>query len=89
MKEAERIHLAIVLPLERIVPAEGATICGQRFSSGTVVEINAWVVHRDQAIFGADAESWRPERWLCERAERKRMEDTLLTVGLWPDTLDE
>lgn len=50
-----------------------------------MVGINAWVVHRDHTVFGADAESWRPERWLCERAERKRMEDTLLTVCSLPE----
>ena len=81
VKEAERIHPAIGLPLERIVPSEGATICGQRFEGGTVVGINAWVVHRDKAVFGNDAETWRPERWLCGRAERIKMEETLLTVG--------
>ena len=81
VKEAERIHPAIGLPLERIVPAEGATICGHYFGAGTVVGMNAWVIHRDQAVFGNDAASWRPERWLCGQAERNKMEETLLTVS--------
>ncbi|MCJ1393736.1 hypothetical protein MMC18_006612 [Xylographa bjoerkii] len=81
IKEAERVHPPIGLPLERIVPSEGATICGQHFSGGTVVGINAWVIHQNKSIFGEDADSWRPERWLCGRAERTRMEDTLLTFG--------
>ena len=84
VKEAERIHPAIGLPLERIVPAKGATICGQYFQGGTVVGINAWVIHRDKVIFGDDAENWRPERWLCGKVERQRMEDTLLTVSSLP-----
>ncbi|MCJ1244003.1 hypothetical protein MMC30_001200 [Trapelia coarctata] len=84
VKEAERIHPAVGLPLERIVPAEGAMICGHHFKGGTVVGINAWVVHQDKAVFGADAENWRPGRWLCGKAERKRMEDTLLTVRSLP-----
>ncbi|MCJ1384344.1 hypothetical protein MMC17_007460 [Xylographa soralifera] len=81
VKEAERIHPAVGLPLERIVPPEGATICGHHFSGGTVVGMNAWVIHQNKSIFGEDAASWRPERWLCGRAERNKMEDTLLTFG--------
>ena len=82
VKEAERIHPAIGLPLERIVPAEGAMICGQHFKAGTVVGISAWVVHRDKEVFGQDAAEWRPERWLCDRATRNKMEETLFTVCL-------
>lgn len=40
-KEAEGIHPTIRLPLERIMPAKGATICGQYFQGGTVVGIDA------------------------------------------------
>lgn len=80
MKEAGRIHPPFGLPLERVIPAEGAEICGQRFEAGTVVGINAWVVHRDKRTFGDDAGTWRPERWLCEDVRRKEMENSLLTV---------
>lgn len=63
------------------MPAEGATICGVRFEAGTVVGMNAWVVHRDKEVFGNDAEEWRPERWLgVDGEKRKRMEAGLLTV---------
>ena len=81
VKEAERIHPGVGLPLERIVPSEGVTICGQYFNGGTVGGINAWVIHQDKSVFGQDAASWRPERWLCGRAERNKMEDTMLTVS--------
>ena len=80
VKEAGRIHPPFGLPLERVVPAEGAEICGQRFEAGTVVGINAWVVHRDKRTFGEDVGTWRPERWLCEDVRRKEMENSLLTV---------
>ena len=81
VKEAERLCPAIGLPLERIVPSDGATICGQHFEGGTVVGMSAYVVQRDKDIFGNDAETWRPERWLCDRAECSKMEGALLTVG--------
>lgn len=30
----------------------------------TAVGVNPWVVHRDKEVFGDDAESFRPDRWL-------------------------
>ena len=81
IKEAGRLHPPFGLPLERVVPLEGAEICGQRFEGGTVVGINSWVVHRDHSVFGNDADIWRPDRWICGDSERKLMERSLLTVS--------
>ena len=81
VKEAGRLHPAVGLPLERVVPAKGAEICGKRFPPGTIVGINAWVVHRDKDAFGDDAAVWRPERWLCAEQHRHKMERALLTVS--------
>jgi cytochrome P450 len=82
IKEAGRIHPPFGLPLERIVPVGGATISGEYLPEGTIVGMNAWVVHRDTKTFGADAGVWRPERWLeMDEAGVKRMENSLLTVS--------
>ncbi|KAF6218600.1 hypothetical protein HO133_005951 [Letharia lupina] len=82
IKEAGRLHPPFGLPLERVVPPEGATVCRQRFTGGTVVGMSPWVVHRDQDVFGEDAGVWRPERWLdCDNEQRRRMEAGLLTFG--------
>jgi cytochrome P450 len=79
--ETGRIHPPFGLNLERVVPAGGLDICGQHMPEGTIVGMNGWVVHRDQAVFGADAEDWRPERWIeADDATRKKMESCLLTV---------
>jgi cytochrome P450 len=46
--------------------------------------MNAWVVHRDPEVFGADADAWRPERWLGGAGDEvriKKMEASLLTFG--------
>ncbi|RKK10137.1 hypothetical protein BFJ65_g15436 [Fusarium oxysporum f. sp. cepae] len=64
IKEALRMHPATGLPLERVVPEGGATICGQFFPAGTVVGVNTWVEHYNEQIFGPDATEFRPERWL-------------------------
>ena len=81
IKEAGRIHPPFGLPLERVVPAGGQTICGRFLKGGTIVGVSGWVVHRDREIFGQDADVWRPERWLVEDEERrKKMEHAYFTV---------
>lgn len=80
INEAGRLHPPFGLPFEREVPPEGAVVCGQPLKGGTVVGMSAWVTHRDRDTFGEDCDEWRPERWLCESEDRKRMEGALLTV---------
>ncbi|KAH0420825.1 cytochrome p450 pisatin [Colletotrichum camelliae] len=64
IKEALRVHPAVGLPLERVVPEGGAMISGSFFPQGAVVGINSWVQHRDKILFGDDADHFRPDRWL-------------------------
>ncbi|KAI9875760.1 MAG: hypothetical protein M1830_008016, partial [Pleopsidium flavum] len=65
IEEATRMHPAVGLPLERIVPTQGLTLSDGRFiKPGTIVGMNPWVVHQDKTVFGQDAESFNPERWL-------------------------
>ncbi|KAH7111734.1 cytochrome P450 [Dactylonectria estremocensis] len=66
IKEALRLHPATGLPLERVVPDGGATICNQFFPAGTIVGINTWVEHQNEQIYGPDAAEFRPERWLVD-----------------------
>jgi cytochrome P450 len=81
-KEAGRIHPPFGLHLERVVPQEGLKVCGKMLPAGTIVGMNAWVVHRDPDVFGPDADSWRPERWLeGDEARIKKMDASLLTFG--------
>jgi len=83
--EAGRLHPPFGLPYERVVPPEGATICGSFLPGGTVVGMSAWATHRDQEVFGADSNDWVPERWLrCSPEQRRRMEAGLLTVSSRP-----
>jgi cytochrome P450 len=64
IKEAFRLHPAPGLPLERVVPPNGAEIAGHFVKRGTIVGVSAWVVHRNKEVFGEDVEDFRPERWL-------------------------
>ncbi|KAK3316046.1 cytochrome P450-like protein [Apodospora peruviana] len=68
VKEAFRLHPAPGLPMERIVPEPGLEIAGKYVRGGTIVGCSAWVLHRNQDVFGADVEAYRPERWLVNYA---------------------
>ncbi|KAJ4286534.1 hypothetical protein N0V90_013234 [Kalmusia sp. IMI 367209] len=82
IKEALRVHPATGLPLGRVVPRGGAEIMGVFFPAGTVVGINTWVAHANKAIFGPDAASYRPERWLIDdKQQLSRMEGYYLPFG--------
>jgi cytochrome P450 len=78
MKEAMRLHPAVGIPMSRYVPKGGAEIDGHWYPTGTVVGINAWVVHHDNGVFGEDADIFRPERWL--EGDTRIMERTMYQV---------
>ncbi|RTE72146.1 hypothetical protein BHE90_013443 [Fusarium euwallaceae] len=82
IKEALRLHTAVALPMERVVPQGGAEICGHYFPQGTYVGINNWVYHRNKAIFGEDANEFKPERWLTSDPENLSiMNKNLISFG--------
>lgn len=81
IKETFRMHPAGRFGSERIVPKEGATICGEYIPGGTVVLINAWPIHRRRDIWGDDVETFRPERWLEDEEKAKKMNSSLSQFG--------
>ena len=81
IKEAGRLHPPFGLPLERVVPPEGANICGTFLPGHCVVGMNGFTVHRHAATFGDDCDVWRPSRWLCDDQARRKMENALFTFG--------
>lgn len=82
IQESFRLHPAPGLILERIVPPQGMEILGERIPGGTIVGINAWVVHRRPEIFGEDVDDFKPERWLqASPAQLKEMKATMFQFG--------
>ncbi|TVY24275.1 Pisatin demethylase [Lachnellula hyalina] len=82
IKEAMRLHPGVGMPLERVVPEGGATLCGELIPGGTVVGVNAWVVHHSKEVFGFDTYTFRPERWLEARPDQLRlMEQSSFAFG--------
>lgn len=69
LQEAQRMFPGATLPLQRVVPEGGAQISGYYFPAGTVVGVNAAVLHQNKAVFGDDADEFRPERWLENEKE--------------------
>lgn len=82
IKEALRCHPAVGLVLETIVPPGGVTVAGEFLPAGTNVGCSAWTVHRDEKIFGPDAEVFLPERWIeASEAKQSEMNSYLLAFG--------
>ena len=79
IKEGMRLHPAVGISMPRYVPPGGAIIDGHYYPEKTRVGVNAWVIHRNQEIFGADAETFRPERWFEDN--NKFMERNLYYVS--------
>ncbi|KAK1484646.1 hypothetical protein CTAM01_12890 [Colletotrichum tamarilloi] len=75
IKESMRMHPGVSYPLERIVPKTGAEISGFHLPAGTIVGMNAAVIHRNRSIFGDDADTFRPERWLSDDTEAVKTMD--------------
>lgn len=81
LKEAMRVRPAVGLNIQRAVPPEGAELDGHHFPGGTVVAVNGWVLHRDRATFGQDADVFRPERWLADPEQARIMERYMFQVS--------
>ncbi|KAF2201807.1 cytochrome P450 [Delitschia confertaspora ATCC 74209] len=79
MHEVLRLHPAVGMALPRVVPVEGIHIDGKFIPGGTVIGTNPWVIHRDTNIFGEDAETFRPERWL--EGDRGHMDRFFIAFG--------
>ncbi|KAH8784862.1 cytochrome P450 [Hyaloscypha sp. PMI_1271] len=70
IKEALRLHPAVGLPLERLVPAPGLQLPnGPSLPAGTIIGASPWIIHRDESIFGAEANEFNPDRWLRKEGE--------------------
>lgn len=80
VKEALRMLPSIVWQLLRYAPP-GLVVDGKEIPAGTPVGMSPLAQNRDPAIWGDDADKFRPERWL-EGVERSRyLESRNMTFG--------
>ncbi|KAF5251103.1 hypothetical protein FANTH_3766 [Fusarium anthophilum] len=70
VREAMRMHPGVCMLLERYVPESGLKLPDGSFvPQGTAVGINPYVAGRNKGVYGTDADSYRPERWLQDKGE--------------------
>lgn len=81
IKEAFRMHTSVGLTMPRLAPEGGMTLCDTYVPAGYTVGMNGAVVHYDKTVFGTDADCYRPQRWLDETSDVKRMEKCMLHFG--------
>ena len=73
IKEGLRWWPTISAEMSKLTPPQGDTICGYFVPGGTKVGCSVKATHRDPALFGPDAQSFRPERWLLSPTALKEM----------------
>ncbi|PSS24952.1 hypothetical protein M430DRAFT_114266 [Amorphotheca resinae ATCC 22711] len=70
VKESMRLCPSAPNIFPRLSPKGGLVINGQFIPEGAEVTCNPWLVHRDEGIYGTDANEFRPERWMdAEKAK--------------------
>ncbi|KAK1848824.1 benzoate 4-monooxygenase cytochrome p450 [Colletotrichum chrysophilum] len=68
--EAMRMHPGVCMLLERYVPDGGLDLPdGTHVPANVAVGINPYVIGRNKSIWGDDANTYRPERWLQNEDE--------------------
>ncbi|KAJ5949664.1 hypothetical protein N7454_001248 [Penicillium verhagenii] len=86
IRESMRLNPGIAMVFERVVPEGGFTLPDGRYlPAGTKVGSNPFVTGRDYGVFGEDADSFNPDRWLRSEGESeeafearlRRMKDTV------------
>jgi cytochrome P450 len=86
IRESMRVSPGVSLIMERVVPEGGFTLPDGRYiPAGTKVGCNPLVTNRDYGVFGDDADTFNPDRWLQGKnesteqfeARSRRMKDTV------------
>ena len=84
LNESMRLRPGVGVDISRLVPPGGAEIDGQKYPGGTSVAVNAWVIHRDEEVFGPDVETFQPERWLDDKDKARNMQRFMFQVSKDP-----
>ncbi|PVH74400.1 cytochrome P450, partial [Cadophora sp. DSE1049] len=85
IKEGGRMHSSIVYNLPRNVPKGGVTFDQYFIPETATLSYSPLAQNRCKAIFGEDADQWRPERWIegegSSEEELRNMNKYLATFG--------
>lgn len=80
IKEGLRIFPPVVGLMSKEVPAAGDVINGIFVPGGTKIGFGAYGIYRNKAIWGEDADSFRPERWLDVSPEKLKVMESHLEL---------
>lgn len=80
VREAMRLNPSAPNIFPRLAPKGGLDLFGRFVPEGAEVTCNPWIVHRDPAVYGADADEYRPERWL-DSEKAKEFNKYSMTFG--------
>lgn len=75
IREALRFLPGVAMSLKRYVPSGGYTLPnGEFLPGGTTIGMSPYITNRNRAVFGEDADDFRPERWLRDEDSRETEE---------------
>lgn len=81
LQETMRLQPALPFNMTRKVPDCGANVNDVLLPGGTQVAVSAWVMHRDETVFGPRTGDFNPDRWLdVDPLRLKRMERCMFQV---------
>jgi cytochrome P450 len=73
LNETMRMQPAVPSGLRRLVPDEGVVLEGNYFPGGTTVSVPGYAIQHDPRWWGADCDSYRPERWLNKEEKNNKL----------------
>lgn len=78
--ECLRMHPPIGYAMPRMTPPSGAVICDVYVPGGVDVGVPAATIGRNASVY-SDPDSWKPDRWLDEKADLATMKICFLGFG--------
>jgi cytochrome P450 len=80
IKEGIRMHPITGVSFPRHAPQAGCMVGGYYIPGNTRIGVNPGVIHFDKSVFGDDAETFRPERWI--EGDANRMDGFIMQFGM-------
>ncbi|KAI1343777.1 cytochrome P450 [Xylariaceae sp. FL0016] len=84
VRESMRLNPPVASIFPRLAPRGGLELYGAFAPEGTELAGNARVVNRDPGMYGADAEAFRPERWLEDAKRAQEFGKHSMSFGFGP-----
>lgn len=75
--EAFRLRPPVGIGLPRVIPPEGAYICGQFYKPNVTVSTPIYTINRDHDLF-SEADEYKPDRWTDESEEKENLKNYCL-----------